>query len=216
MYWFDTGFDVVMFLLGAGAAIGLCSQRVVRAFSKRKKSKHRYDLSHSQLVDSAVQRLVEELLQRTGAMRVHTHRFHNGADFFDGSAMKRSSCTCAAAAPGVSREVSAFQQIPLSLFADWQRMLLTNLPYLHRVSDMTKGHYRAQLEDLGVKAVCVMPLTINKLIVGAVCVHYSSETCEGHVKGCKWYGEPCTGDRTSCALVKHYAALVEIELSKCL
>ena len=217
MNWFKEGYQAVMLLCGAAWAALYIAQLLYRRLVARHTRRTKYNMKASYKVDVHVRQLLEELLLRTNATRVHVYRFHNGADFFDGTSMKRMSCAYEVASPGVSKEFQRVQQIPLSLFDTVQQMLIEGVPHIYKVKDLQEGHYKSALADVGVKAVCVMPLISNKLIVGAVCVHYPEEECTGKDRDCKWYEKTCDEHKKSfCSAVKHYAALIEVELSKSL
>ena len=208
------GYQFALLLLGAGAGVGVAVKSVMIRYGQWRKRTTRYNLRKTYAVDNMITKLMDDLLQRTGAVRVHLYRFHNGASFYDGSAIKRFSCSYESAATGVSREVLSFQSIPISLVPAFQALLLQGKPHINRTADVQPGHFKARLEDLGVQATCLMPLILNKLIVGAVCLHYNTEQCTGRDRGCKWFGEACNGDTSYCALVEHFAALLEMELAK--
>ena len=214
MNWFKDGYQVVMLLCGMSVAAVYILQRIYKRLTGWRKRCVKYDIKASYKVDTHVRQLMEELLIRTAGSRVHIYRFHNGADFFDGTAMKRMSCAYEVSAPGTSKEFQQVQQIPLSLFDEVQRMLLNGSPHIYKVTELHDGHYKSVLIDIGVKAVCIMPLLNNKLIVGALCVQYPEDNCTGKSRDCRWYGESCGGKKSFCSAVKHYAELIEVELSK--
>lgn len=211
---FEIGYEIALAIAGGAVALGVLLKHAADWLKARHKRKSRYDLKQSYKVDRAVHYLIEELMSRTGAVRVHVYRFHNGADFFDGSSIKRMSCSYEVTQPGVSREVTTFQQLPLSLFADWQAILLKATPHIYPVAELENGHCKSQLDDLGVKSLCVMPLYRDRLIIGAVTLHYPVEGCNGDQETCKWACDNCDDGFTFCSVVKHTAALIEIELAK--
>lgn len=214
MKWFTDGYQLVFFVAGATAALCAILMTIFRSISKWRKHRGRYDIRQSCKIDDTIHQYLEELRERTRADRVHVYRFHNGADFFDGTAMKRLSCSCEVTAPGVSREVTQMQQIPLSLFSSWQKVLLSHTPHIHPVTELENDHYCSMLTDIGVKAICVMPLLSDKLIVGALCAQYPEEQCVARDHDCKWYDTTCVEGATFCTVMKHYASLIEVELAK--
>jgi len=193
--WFSVGQGVGVFASGVLGAMVMTTYRALRAWQSRRA----HDLSRGLDVDQGISEVLRGLRDRTRAARVQLSRFHNGAAFFDGSPIKRFTCTQEEVAPGISREVLNQQNLPTSLFTALIKRMLENDATVLSCCDLADGHTRHYLESTGVGHLAVVPVYKNKLIVAFITMHFTANY-------------PPTP--AACCELLNARALVEVELAR--
>lgn len=178
--------------------------KLVAWFKTRAESKP-VNVARSMQSDQAVNDLLHQLRDDTTAGRAFVLRFHNGSDFFDGSPMKRLSCTHEVVAQGVSREIQRQQGVPISMFVPGIDQVLENDPKIRFVDKLPDSHFRAFKEQMCVVAYHLVPLYKDgRLLSGVLAIHY----CD-----MKFLDNEPTNRMAEEALHK-YSRLLELEFAR--
>ena len=133
--------------------------------------------------DIKIQDKLAELRVNIGAERVYISKFHNGEEFFDGTAIKKVSKTHETCKQGVSHEFMSYQNVLTSLIPGALEMLFMSKRSNKVVMNCTKnlgcgGFLRNHLISLGIKTFGKYRLLIGDRLIGYLGVHFKEENCD--------------------------------------
>ena len=133
--------------------------------------------------DIKIQDKLAELRVRIGAERVYISKFHNGEEYFDGTAIKKVSKTHETCMQGVSHEFISCQNILTSLIPGAMEVVSqskkTNRPIMKCSKILLNGGFLYNhLSSLGIKTFGKYRLLIGERLIGYLGVHFKEENCD--------------------------------------
>jgi len=139
--------------------------------------------------DIKIQDKLAELRVKIGATRVYISKFHNGEEYFDGTAIKKVSKTHETCERGVSHEFMSYQNVLTSLIPEAMEVISTskkkNQPIMKCTKSLVNGGFlHNHLSNLGIKTFGKYRLLIGDRLIGYLGVHFEEEGCKDREEGC--------------------------------
>ena len=119
--------------------------------------------------------ILTELRILTHCDRVTLLRFHNGGKYFDGTAMKKMSCTNVSVAHGIDDEAKSRQDMTVTLFGMSLSHALEDVGDITIVKDMPESFCRTYFEMKHVKAFSSVSVKLKDKPIGILAVHYCAD-----------------------------------------
>jgi hypothetical protein len=169
-------------IISAGTGIGAIiagSIIVLYGHIKSNIKKRKRDPLYCLNDDILIQDALTELRVKLGADRVYITRFHNGGEYFDGTAIKKISRTHESCKRGCSHELLGFQNVPTSLVTEIISMLeesnRTNNVSFKKVEQIESGFLKNHLINVEARFIIKYRLKVRMNLFGYLGVQYSKE-----------------------------------------
>jgi hypothetical protein len=129
--------------------------------------------------DTLIQEYIAELKIKIGADRVYVDKFHNGGDYFDGTAIKKVSRVYESCKKGVSHENQTYQNVPTTLIptvmAMIQESVKDNVPVLKNVDDIEEGFLKNHMINASAKITVKYRLNVGTRLVGFLGIQFCTD-----------------------------------------
>ena len=198
--WMEIGMAVTAVVIGA-----LVTYNMFKSWLNKKKVKRFSPESKVyRSIHTRVHEFLTEVRIKVGADRSLLLQFHNGAQFLDGTSIKRFSLTHESCVVGVSETRNSRQDILISTFIEMLEHISIDKPTVNVTSDLPDCHFKRHLETNHTLVYSLIPIKDARgvLVLGCLLVEW-----------CNWDNVDNIDDDKVLIEIPQYARYIESQLA---
>jgi hypothetical protein len=198
--WVEVGMVIAAIIIG----IFMSSQMLKSWYSKRKIKRFSPESKVYRSIHTRIHEFLTEVRIKVNADRALLLQFHNGAEFLDGTSIKRFSLTHESCVVGVSETRNSRQDIKISTFIEMLEHISLDKPTINVTSDLPDCHFKRHLETNHTLVYSLIPIKDVRgvLVLGCLLVEW-----------CNWDNVDNIDDDKVLIEIPQYARYIESQLA---